>query len=314
MVRGSLGSIKLLGDGAVSHRYPMYAISVPNLLKLEKWEPHQDLLKAELLTEIKSSMDVEVLFISHQWTSFTHPDPTGEQLSALQAVITKLLEGKTSVRSNAILEGIYNSKTVITGAEWVTRLPNMYVWLDYFSIPQPGASPHMKQTVDTATRKMSTTDHRQLFADGAEVKLDADGDGQITMAELIEGLKNAVDSIPSYIERSSMTWVLVPPIPHTDLPDAVCDFNSWRCRGWCRMEVRHPPRVVASPRFLVLASIRLLNQTSPDRLGTSHSSERPSSPRGRTCRSWSSRAQAASPYFSTPATPSSCAPRTATSR
>ena len=313
MVRGSLGSIKLLGDGAVSHRYPMYAISVPNLLKLEKWEPHQDLLKAELLTEIKSSMDVEVLFISHQWTSFTHPDPTGEQLSALQAVITKLLEGKTSVRSNAILEGIYNSKTVITGAEWVTRLPNMYVWLDYFSIPQPGASPHMKQTVDTATRKMSTTDHRQLFADGAEVKLDADGDGQITMAELIEGLKNAVDSIPSYIERSSMTWVLVPPIPHTDLPDAVCDFNSWRCRGWCRMEVRHPRCVVAwLPRPCLHSSAN--SDVTGSVRHPPRSSERPSSPRGRTCRSWSSRAQAASPYFSTPATPSSCAPRTATSR
>ena len=66
MVRGSLGSIKLLGDGAVRHRYPMYAISVGNLLKLDNWLPHQDLLKNGLLTEIKTSMDVEVLFISHQ--------------------------------------------------------------------------------------------------------------------------------------------------------------------------------------------------------------------------------------------------------
>ena len=172
-----------------------------------------------------------------QWTSFTHPDPTGEQLKALKSVISKLLEGKTPVRSNAILEGIYNSKTVISGAEWKERLPAMYVWVDYFSIPQPGASPHMKQD---PLRKASISDHRLLFTEdapeGAEVKLDADGDGKITMAELIEGLKNAVDSIPSYIERSSMTWVLVPPVSHTDLEGAVCDFNSWRNRGWCRME------------------------------------------------------------------------------
>ena len=293
MVRGSLGSIKLLGDGAVTHRYPMYAIAVPDLLKLEGWKPHQDLLKAGLLAEITVSMDVEVLFVSHQWTSFSHPDPTGDQLKALQTVITKLLEGRTSVRSNAILEGIYNSKTVISGSEWMARLPNMYVWLDYFSIPQPGASPHMKQSTESIG--MSTTDHRQLFVEGAEVKLDADGDGEITMAELISGLKNAVDSIPSYIERSSMTWVLVPPIPHLDLPNTVCDFNSWRGRGWCRMEVRSPvsiptrplhSRACALPPFPCLA--RLFHSSNPRLLlvvwtHRRRSLEHRSSQRGRTC-------------------------------
>ena len=34
-----------------------------------------------------------------------------------------------------------------------------------------------------------------------------------------------------------MMWVLVPPTKHQDLgDDAMCDFNSWRRRGWCRME------------------------------------------------------------------------------
>jgi hypothetical protein len=40
-----------------------------------------------------------------------------------------------------------------------------------------------------------------------------------------------------YIERCTMMWVLVPPTKHQDLgDDAMCDFNSWRKRGWCRME------------------------------------------------------------------------------
>ena len=70
----------------------------------------------------------------------------------------------------------------------------------------------------------STADHRQLTVDDERIK------------KLVRELQSAVDSIPSYIERSSMTWVVVPPVAHVDLPDAVCDFASWRKRGWCRME------------------------------------------------------------------------------
>lgn len=33
-----------------------------------------------------------------------------------------------------------------------------------------------------------------------------------------------------------MMWVLVPPIAHSSLADTICDFASWRRRGWCRME------------------------------------------------------------------------------
>ena len=53
---------------------------------------------------------------------------------------------------------------------------------------------------------------------------------------MIEDLKAAVDSIPAYVERCSMMWVLVPPVAHSNLTDTICDFSSWRRRGWCRME------------------------------------------------------------------------------
>ena len=49
-------------------------------------------------------------------------------------------------------------------------------------------------------------------------------------------LAAAVDSIPTYIERCSMMWVLAPPCEHADLPGVICDFASWRARGWCRLE------------------------------------------------------------------------------
>ena len=90
MVRGSLGAVKLLGEDAVHHRYPMYVIKVTDLLELEAWLPHQDLVKAGKMIIVEKDMDVEVLFISHQWTSFAHPDPSGEQLSTLKRVLRSL--------------------------------------------------------------------------------------------------------------------------------------------------------------------------------------------------------------------------------
>lgn len=58
----------------------------------------------------------------------------------------------------------------------------------------------------------------------------------LRVLELVAQLKAAVDSIPSYIERSSMMWVVVPPVKHHSLEGQICDFSSWRKRGWCRME------------------------------------------------------------------------------
>ena len=62
------------------------------------------------------------------------------------------------------------------------------------------------------------------------------GDADARIKGMIEDLKAAVDSIPAYVERCSMMWVLVPPVAHSNLTDTICDFSSWRRRGWCRME------------------------------------------------------------------------------
>jgi len=48
-------------------------------------------------------------------------------------------------------------------------------------------------------------------------------------------LKKAIDSIPGYVERSSLMLVLVPPCSHADT-SLTCNFSTWRSRGWCRVE------------------------------------------------------------------------------
>ena len=43
----------------------------------------------------------------------------------------------------------------------------------------------------------------------------------------------AVQSIPFYVEVSSIFLALVPEIKHKDT-GRFCNYASWFCRGWCR--------------------------------------------------------------------------------
>ncbi len=222
-------------------RYPFYALPVAELLKMVDWAPHQELLpKLINLTENPSAAaGRETIFVSHQWLGFDHPDPLRAQLGVLLKVLKKLLSGALDVRTNAELEAIYSIRVITEGSEWKKILSNALLWIDYTSIPQPSAADDdgdddgeaKKGTAGGAppphvSRRMS--DHR--LAD------EAGGGGGAEKAKLVEQLVAAVDSIPSYIERCTQMWVLVPPSPHVDLPGATCDFFSWRQRGWCRME------------------------------------------------------------------------------
>lgn len=243
MVRGSLGRTIDLDNVSTREAYGFYAIPVPYFLELDKWVPHQDLLAAGKLIEIKpdDADAMEVIFCSHQWCSFDHPDPAGDQLRALQTQIKRLAAGKTDVTSNGMLEGVYQYKMLTPGSEWAKRLPKMALWVDYLSIPQPGAliqeaSAELVEDLDDNhdgvvsmeelqnAKVHASADHRQMAPADARV------------LELVEQLKAAVDSIPSYIERSSMMFVVVPPVQHQSLDAHICDFASWRKRGWCRME------------------------------------------------------------------------------
>lgn len=165
----------------------------------------------------------EVIFISHQWTAFNHPDPACSQLQALQRVLRNLMGGGLDVRTNKELETIYQIKVVTPGSEWKAMLPDALVWIDYACMPQPSVEADPAQP-QSGGAKAKVQDHR-LLKGASESK-----------QRVVEQLTAAVDSIPSYIERCTQMWVLVPAIEHQDMQDTTCDLYSWRSRGWCRME------------------------------------------------------------------------------
>jgi len=168
-----------------------------------------------------------VHFISHQWLGNHHPDPGGEQLRRMQEVFGRVLAGEgrglfsdknweafskgmSTDTAPAIQEaeakGLGRGSTV-TEEVLLKDVKDGYVWIDYISVPQ-------------LTNRMNS-----FKAEGAEDRL------ELTMQNNLA----AVQSIPAYVERSDYFWILVPNARHVDMGEA-CDLNTYRGRGWCRLE------------------------------------------------------------------------------
>ena len=115
----------------LSRRYPMYVIPLSTLLEMNEFRPHQELLADGTLVEANVSMAPKTIFISHQWLGFDHPDPKSEQLRALQQVLRRLLEGRTSVTSGKYYGAASLGIHKVCAAEWKDRLRGAYVWFDF---------------------------------------------------------------------------------------------------------------------------------------------------------------------------------------
>ena len=117
--------------------YGMYVMFVPDLLELDQMQPHQVLLKEGLVREWSISMSGRTIFVSHEWLGWLHPDPLGEQFTALKRILFRLMNGEVpAVESNWSQQVALNHNMVVTSEAWQAALPHMFVWLDFFAIPQ----------------------------------------------------------------------------------------------------------------------------------------------------------------------------------
>ena len=110
---------------------PMWVIQVKDVLEMTgTMQPHQ-VLKAQGLLEIWR-VTMFTLFVSHQWLSFHHPDPNGEQLKVLQLVLRKLIAKQLTIQGNVWSE--YSASKART--KDLDGVGKWYMWLDYFCVPQ----------------------------------------------------------------------------------------------------------------------------------------------------------------------------------
>ena len=110
---------------------PMWVISLDTLEDLygsngkrQVVEVHQELKRRGLLMRWSDlPSDAEIIFVSHEWLSWAHPDPEGEQLFVLCRVMERLREGKIgSVEMDMVMKMYYKWNYRTTAEEWKEML------------------------------------------------------------------------------------------------------------------------------------------------------------------------------------------------
>ena len=161
----------------------------------------EELSESGDIIEWDSSMG-PVFFISHQWTAFNEPDHSRTQLSTLQHICKKM-----RAKEFRSLFGTDN--------EW-----------HHFSTKDPvGAMDGIFSAI--------TEDDLVNEATVGYVWLDYSCVPQAASAQ--EPRLRAIESIPHYIDACTTFLALCPPVKHKELGH-VCDYHTWRKRGWCRLE------------------------------------------------------------------------------
>ena len=91
------------GTTATDLKFPMYLMSLDQLQRLyggneprhDRIEAHQELLwRGELVRWVDLPIDAHVIFFSHEWVGWNHPDPHGVQLKTFLRVMQRLGSGR----------------------------------------------------------------------------------------------------------------------------------------------------------------------------------------------------------------------------
>lgn len=163
--------------GELTHRsnsYPFYVLPASTFFQMGRFKIHHKLLDEGLLQQ--PGVRGTVVAVSHQWLSFTEPDPDNEHYSCLKRVLERLLARQVAKVEEYWLETLYWGSGP-KALSFKDKLSDLYLWIDYCCIPQVRSN---------------------------------DSSMQMRLA-----LK-AVESIPSYFERCSMLLVLAPVCMHRD--------------------------------------------------------------------------------------------------
>ena len=229
----------------------MWTMSLETFLKLDKMYAHQYLLREGLLRRWAPGM--RTIFFSHQWRHSTHPDLDGAQLRTAQHQLRRLRSGAVKKVAPNWMQALAfpdDDTPTLTHTYWADLLndPNTYVWLDYLSIFQPRVSNEAAQLAELhaldlvgsggdAVEGFNPLRRRQSTLDALpEEEAKWRAPAAASAAEGLQILKDAVNSIPAYLERSELVMVIAPPLAHLERKNEICDARNWLQRGWCTLE------------------------------------------------------------------------------
>jgi len=166
--------------------------------------------------------DDYTIFISHQWTSFSAPDPSGEHYAVMCAAVRKIAGDKVSSSSSS--GG--RAEAADSSGKLEYMLDRIFIWvgarrahvldaLGPYASREP--STHAAQTQKWSLPLCDSADFISIPQCNAETT------------------KLAIHSLSAYASLASEFVIVAPRMEHHDT-GAPIDFNTYRRRCWCRAE------------------------------------------------------------------------------
>lgn len=245
---------------AAESYFPMWVMRVSDLMEMKSGEQrHHQRLKAEgkLIVWDAKTMGA-CAFISHQWSSWKHADPTFEQLDLIKSLVERIVNGDvTEVRGSWLTDLIYPGLPAIGREQLRAWAEKGYIWFDWFSIPQlidyDNYTSEPPLSLSSKEPSLGESKGVHLISEGVGVAsaVSASSSGLpkeeqnhhkvgqaacgaattttttttteayplMTRDEALDLQCKAINSIPAYVERCELFIVPCPPITHGDLVD-----------------------------------------------------------------------------------------------
>ena len=113
-------------------RFPMFTVLLQTLLSMTEIRSHEELFDRGELYNFIAGMG-KAIFVSHQWASFSHPDPAAKQLGVLKKCLENLVSGQSKIHLPPVVE-LYGGRVKCPTTAFYQQ--SLYIWYDYFSVPQ----------------------------------------------------------------------------------------------------------------------------------------------------------------------------------
>ena len=208
----------------------MFVMPIKALFSLSQFNPHQTLLSSNSIEQFSESKHGgRVIFVTHQWAAHSSPDPSNIQLSTLQSVLRRMMGGFIDkIETNWVQALVFKDSPSISRKQMEAAVPHMFVWIDFMSMPQPTCGISLPAPMGPPAAQGKLAQSVNMLSESAQLKFNS--------PSIEDQLLAAVESIPAYVEHSSLMISLVPPTTHLDRQGELVSWQSWRRRGWCRME------------------------------------------------------------------------------
>jgi len=200
-------------DGFFSSKgalWPAYVVPLDTFLELDGLDAHEVSKEAGVVREwLGPGSGESMLFCSHQWLGFSRPDSEDYlQLRSLQGALAAMKRGDVE----EVFETPQDAMRCLEAAD-VKEISGELSWRNAGFVGMV-----RKRLVDALASAA-------VWIDYASIAQAND-----------ENLQRGVESLPYYIENSTLFLAVVPPSLHADLR-VCCDRRSYSDRGWCRFEM-----------------------------------------------------------------------------